>query len=243
MPPKSTAGTETTRPPKKSGSAATKPAKAKKATSSPPSVPTQRRTATKAASERNDSARASAPRARKATPKAATAIHRSDIGVALSSVESKLQSPHVTGIRVPAPEIAPVSAGDPAAVPAASKMTRLAPPQKLVAIAMGVVLVSAFLPWVSVFGLTRSGIAGDGVITLVLAIAGLVVLAFSTGVVGEQRSPGRASRVSLLGLGVLVALVGAVDMNGAAAIGLYLTFLAGVAWIVGAVWEMNRAKQ
>ncbi|MFN3866094.1 MAG: hypothetical protein ACK4MD_05190 [Demequina sp.] len=86
------------------------------------------------------------------------------------------------------------------------------------------------------------GLEVDGVITLVLALAGAVILAVSTGVVGGKRTPGRASRIALLVLAVLVALVGLIDMNGAAAIGLYLTLFGGIAWVVGAVWEMNASK-
>jgi hypothetical protein len=38
---------------------------------------------------------------------------------------------------------------------------------------------------------------------------------------------------SLGGLAVLI------DMNGAAAIGLYLTLFAGIAWLVGAIWQLS----
>jgi hypothetical protein len=41
----------------------------------------------------------------------------------------------------------------------------------------------------------------------------------------------------------VVALVALLDMNGAAAIGLYLTLFGGIGWLVGAVWELNTAKQ
>ena len=40
-----------------------------------------------------------------------------------------------------------------------------------------------------------------------------------------------------------MALIGLVDMNGAAAIGLYLTLFGGIAWVVGAVWELKDARQ
>jgi hypothetical protein len=39
-----------------------------------------------------------------------------------------------------------------------------------------------------------------------------------------------------------VALVGLIDMNGAAAIGLYLTLFAGIAWLVGAIWEISSRR-
>jgi hypothetical protein len=38
---------------------------------------------------------------------------------------------------------------------------------------------------------------------------------------------------SLGGLAVLI------DMNGAVAIGLYLTLFAGIAWLVGAIWQLS----
>lgn len=41
----------------------------------------------------------------------------------------------------------------------------------------------------------------------------------------------------------MVALIGLLDMNGAAAIGLYLTLFGGVAWVVGAAWQLSTAKQ
>ena len=40
----------------------------------------------------------------------------------------------------------------------------------------------------------------------------------------------------------VVALIGLLDMNGAAAIGLYLTLFGGVAWVVGAAWQLSAAK-
>jgi hypothetical protein len=46
------------------------------------------------------------------------------------------------------------------------------------------------------------------------------------------------SQISLLVLAVLVALIGLLDMSGLAAIGLYLTFFAGMAWVVGAAWQL-----
>ena len=42
---------------------------------------------------------------------------------------------------------------------------------------------------------------------------------------------------------VLVSLIGLFDMNGAAAIGLYLTLFGGIAWVVGSVLELKDAKQ
>jgi hypothetical protein len=119
----------------------------------------------------------------------------------------------------------------------------LTTPQRVSGVAILVVGLAAFLPWVSIFGISAIGIEGDGVLTLVLAIAGAVILAFTTGLVGSPRTPGRASQITLLVLAALVALIGLLDMNGAAAIGLYLTLLGGIAWVVGAAWQLSLSKQ
>jgi hypothetical protein len=106
---------------------------------------------------------------------------------------------------------------------------------------MLVVALAAFLPWVSIFGISKRGIEGDGVFTLVLAVAGVVILALTAGLLGSPRT-GRASPIALLVLATLAALVALLDMNGAAAIGLYLTLFGGIAWVVGAVWQLSLAK-
>lgn len=116
-------------------------------------------------------------------------------------------------------------------------------PQRVSGVAMLVVVLAAFLPWVSIFGISAIGIEGDGVLTLVLALAGAVILAMTTGLVGSPRTPGRAFQIALLVLAVLVALIALLDMNGAAAIGLYLTLLGGIAWVVGAAWQLILTKQ
>lgn len=120
---------------------------------------------------------------------------------------------------------------------------RLTAPQRVSGVAMLVVVLAAFLPWVSIFGISAIGIEGDGVLTLVLALAGAVILAMTTGLVGSPRTPGRASQIALLVLAVLAALIALLDMNGAAAIGLYLTLLGGIAWVVGAAWQLSLTKQ
>ena len=91
------------------------------------------------------------------------------------------------------------------------------------AISAGVVAVAAFLPWVNVFGISVSGIEGDGLITLACAVVGLVLT-----------WRGKLGWVGQLVPAALVALVGLFDLNNFSAIGLYLTILAGIAWVVGA---------
>ncbi len=116
-------------------------------------------------------------------------------------------------------------------------------PQRISAVAIVVVALAAFLPWASVFGIGVIGVEGDGIITLMLAVAGAVVLAVTTGLVGGTRTPGRVSQIVLVVLASLVALIGLLDMNGVAAMGLYLTLFGGIAWVVGAVWQLSLTNQ
>ncbi len=122
-------------------------------------------------------------------------------------------------------------------------LTRFSTPQRVSGIAIIVVALAAFLPWVSIFGISISGIRGDGVITLILALLGAAVLATRTGIPAQVKIPEKAGLIAFIVLGVLVALIGLLDMNGAAAIGLYLTLFGGIAWVVGAVWEFMDAKE
>ncbi|QSR30916.1 hypothetical protein CFI00_10495 [Nocardioides sp. S5] len=118
----------------------------------------------------------------------------------------------------------------------------LTTPQRISAVSILVVALAAFLPWVSIFGVSVTGIQGDGVITLGLAVAGGILLALTTDLFGRGKTAGRKSQIGMLVLSALVALIGFMDMNGAAAIGLYLTLFAGVAWVVGAGWQLSMSK-
>lgn len=120
-------------------------------------------------------------------------------------------------------------------------LNRLSAPQKLSVGAIAIVVLGAFLPWVSIFGSSVLGIEGDGVITLVLAIGGAVALALG-GLIGKPRFTGRKADITALVLAVVTALIGLMDMNGFAAIGLYLTLLGGLAWTAGAIWQLVAAK-
>jgi hypothetical protein len=122
-------------------------------------------------------------------------------------------------------------------------VSRLTTPQRISAVSILVVALAAFLPWISIFVISVRGIEGDGIITLALAAAGGIVFALTTGLFGNQKVPGKKSQISLLVLASLVALIGLLDMNGAAAIGLYLTLFGGVAWVVGAAWQLSISKQ
>jgi hypothetical protein len=116
---------------------------------------------------------------------------------------------------------------------AAVSIETLSQGQKLAAISMLVVAVAAFLPWVSLFGLSKSGIEGDGAITLVCALVGLVVLWL------RARLPRRLVVGVLLTGAAITTLVGVVDMNSAAAMGLYLTLFGGIAWLAGVIWDIR----
>lgn len=92
-------------------------------------------------------------------------------------------------------------------------------------IAAAVTTVSAFLPWASFLGYSKAGIDGDGVITLIAALIGLALL--------WRRWGGWILQGILAAIVFLVALYDLNDAGNLAAIGLYLTFLAGAAWLVG----------
>ena len=122
-------------------------------------------------------------------------------------------------------------------------LTRFSTPQRVSAISILVVALAAFLPWVSVLGFSVSGISGDGALTLILAVLGAVSLATRTGLLDQVKIPRRAGVIASLVFAALVALIGLLDMNGAAANGLYLTLLGGIAWVVGAALELKESKQ
>ena len=121
-------------------------------------------------------------------------------------------------------------------------LTRLTIPQRISLASMAVVVIAAFLPWVSLFGISARGTDGDGMVTLVLSLVGIVVLVLTSGVLKAKKAAGRVSQIALVAVAALVALIGLMDMNGAAAIGLYLTLFAGLAWLVGAVWQLVISK-
>ena len=121
-------------------------------------------------------------------------------------------------------------------------LDRLNKPQRMAAICMAVVALSAFLPWASLFGISISGIRGDGRLTLVLALVGLAVLAISTEVLGPPKLAEKPALIVLAIASVLTALVGLADMSGVAALGLYLTLFGGIGWVVATAWDWNLRK-
>ena len=62
-------------------------------------------------------------------------------------------------------------------------LTRLSLPQRISLGAAVVVVFAAFLPWAAVFGVGVSGIEGDGVTTLALAVTGVILLLTTSGAI------------------------------------------------------------
>lgn len=120
-------------------------------------------------------------------------------------------------------------------------LSRFSTAQRVSGISILVVALAAFLPWISFLGVAVLGIHVDGVYTLLLAVTGAVSLATRTGVLDLVDVPDRVGLVASVVLAALVTLIAVVDLNGAAAIGLSLTLLGGIAWLVGAVWELRAA--
>ncbi|WP_181311949.1 hypothetical protein [Nocardioides campestrisoli] len=118
--------------------------------------------------------------------------------------------------------------------------------QRLSAGSILVVAMAAFLPWMSEWDGNVYGLDGDGVITLVLAVVGGVVLATSAGYVPPKKNapaPGRGRDVALLVLAGVVGVIALLDLGGSAAIGLYLTLLGALGWLAGAGWQLVSSGQ
>jgi hypothetical protein len=57
--------------------------------------------------------------------------------------------------------------------------------------AAGAVAIGSFLPWASIFGISAYGIQGDGVITLILAGAGIGLLVIGSHTASGSPAPHR----------------------------------------------------
>ena len=123
--------------------------------------------------------------------------------------------------------------------PTGLRLDYLTRPQLLAAASAAAVGISAFLPWFSAFGLGVSGIRGEGRLTLLCAIAGLAVMAFSTDVLGHRRLTRQAYLAGSAPAAGLVVLTALGDMGHYAGLGLYLTLIAGVTWVVALIWDVN----
>jgi len=123
------------------------------------------------------------------------------------------------------------------------QLNSLSKQQKIQGVAAAVIALAAFLPWASIFGLSASGINGDGQITLVLALVALAALATQTSLTGDFRLSHKlvlAATILCAGVGILVGLF---DMNEFSAIGLYLTLIASIVMAAAIIWELRIGRQ
>ena len=111
--------------------------------------------------------------------------------------------------------------------------------QKIQAAAAAVIAISAFLPWASIFGISASGINGDGQITLILALVALFALATQTNLTGGLTLPPKLVIAANIACAAVGILVGIADMSEFAAIGLYLTLLASLVMAAAIIWEIR----
>ena len=97
--------------------------------------------------------------------------------------------------------------------------------------AIAAVALGSFLPWESSLGNSVSGIDGNGKITLLCAIVGVVAFNLTGRIEPRARlvTSGVAGAIS-----VLVAILG---LTNGVAIGIFLTLLGGIAWVAAMVWE------
>ena len=104
---------------------------------------------------------------------------------------------------------------------------------KVILVAVLATILGAMLPWASAFGTSVAGVRGDGLMTLIIAvIGGAFVLATRGGARGAK-----ANAVAQLVLGGLVVLVALYHVNDEfAAIGVYMTLLAGLTWVGALAW-------
>ena len=122
------------------------------------------------------------------------------------------------------------------------QFNRLSLQQKIEGTAAALIALAAFLPWVSVLGISANGITGDGKITLLVALAALFALATQTGLTGEFTLSPKVVLGTSIGCAAITLLVAIADMNEFAAIGLYLTLIAGLVMAAAIVWEIRIAR-
>ena len=120
-------------------------------------------------------------------------------------------------------------------------------PHLIAGIASIVVVIAAFLPWATLFGLSVSGInadaTGDGIITLILgvvALSGIVVSAYGR----------RWAAILAAILGAAVTAVGIydwVEISDATllsvGVGVYLTTFAGIVLVLAGAWAYVSARK
>ena len=122
------------------------------------------------------------------------------------------------------------------------QLNQLSLQQKIQASAAAVIALAAFLPWVSIFGISANGISGDGKITLILGLAALFGFATQTGLTGDfTLSPKVVLGISIL-CAAIALLVAIADMNEYAAIGLYLTLIASAVMAAAIIWQLRLGR-
>ncbi len=126
-------------------------------------------------------------------------------------------------------------------------LDRLSLAQKISAGSIIAVVLSVFLPWISVLGYGAIGLqTGLGILVLLLALGGGAVLATTTGLFSEPKlAPGRNVDIGLMvgaGLVALLGLINLVNARGFAGIGLIFLLLGGIGWAAGAVWHFMQMR-
>ncbi len=122
------------------------------------------------------------------------------------------------------------------------QLNRLSLQQKIEGTSAAVIALAAFLPWVSIFGISANGISGDGKITLLLALAALFAFASQTGLTGEFTLAPKVVLGISIACAAIALFVAIADMNEFAAIGLYLTLIAGIVMAAAIVWEIRLGR-
>lgn len=113
--------------------------------------------------------------------------------------------------------------------------------QRISAVAILVVFISAFLPWASLWNHSILGVQGDGIITLLLAVIGAGVFLLGNDFLFSAMIPRKIADITLVvlsGLTALIALISTVNIGSFASIGVYFTLFGAIAWVVGAVWHL-----
>ena len=111
---------------------------------------------------------------------------------------------------------------DQAGEAAISFLSELRTDQKIALGGAIIAAVGSVLPWATILGTSIGGLQGDGTITLLLAIVAAGIALIEPDVVEKWNS-------AIVGVcGVLIVLIGVIDLTGAAAIGLFLTIVGGL---------------
>jgi hypothetical protein len=122
-------------------------------------------------------------------------------------------------------------------------ITRLNAPDLAAGVCMVAVAAAAFLPWVSILDTRTRGIDGDGMLTLVCALASLAALVVHGGMLPGVRLPSPWCR-AVSGIGaVFTTVVALEDLTSFATTGLYLTIAAGLGWLAALLWELVRSPR